>query len=175
MSISLPTYTRREIPLLGRQNRVRAIVATGLRREFRRPAVIVVTAIGAVFTTLTSVVIILFLPLINPGQPLDLSFFYLPASNTFVLLFVSLMAALVGSGLIADDLHSMAFTLYLSRPISHADYLLAKGAILAPLVSMITVVPLLLTPLIAALLGFFSWAIALEAMEIGRASCRERV
>src|SRR2546427_7303864 len=74
------------------------------------------------------------------------------------------MAAFIGSGLIADDLHSMALTLYLSRPITHADSLLAKAAILAPLVSMITVLPLVLTPLVAALLGLFSWTIALQAI-----------
>jgi len=164
MSISLPTYTRREIPLLGRRQRAWAIVATGLRRELRRPAAIVVTVIGAAITTITSIVLLLFRFVLIPGQALDLSFFAVPASNGFILLFVSLMAAVIGSGLIADDLHSMAFTLYLSRPLSHADYLLAKAAILIPLVSMITIVPLVITPLVAALLGFFPWPIALEAM-----------
>src|SRR3990172_1234954 len=38
MSISLPRFTRRETPLLGRSHRTRAIVFAGLRREFRRPA-----------------------------------------------------------------------------------------------------------------------------------------
>src|SRR5213593_619457 len=164
VSISLPTYSRLEIPLLGRRERIWAIIATGLRREFRRPAAIVVIAIGVAFTTITSIVLVLFASFLLPGQPLNLSFFALPASNGFVLFFVSLMAAIIGSGLIADDLHSMAFTLYLSRPITHADYLLAKAAILAPLVSMITVLPLVLTPLVAALLGFVSWTIALQAI-----------
>ncbi len=166
MSITLPTYTRREMPLLGRQHRVRAIIATGLRREFRRPAAIVVTAIGAAFTTISSIVLVLFAPFLLPGQPLNLSFFALPASNGAVLFFVSLMAAVIGAGLIADDVQSMAFTLYLSRPITQADYLLAKAAILAPLVSMVTILPLLLTALVAAILGFFSWTIALEAMGV---------
>ncbi len=164
MSITLPTYTRREMPLLGRQHRVRAIVATGLRREFRRPAAIVVTALGAAFTTLFSILTVLFASLIPGGATHDLSFFFLPASNGSILFFVSLMAAVIGSGLIADDLHSMAYTLYLSRPITPADYLLAKGAILAPLVSMITVLPLVVTPLVAALLSLFPWSIALEAL-----------
>ena len=164
VSISLPTYTRREIPLLGRRERVWAIIATGLRREFKRPAAIVVTVIGAALTTITSIVLLLFAFILLPGQPLNLTFFFVPAMNGFILLFVSLMAAVIGSGLIADDMHSMAFTLYLSRPISQADYLLAKAAILAPLVSMITILPLLITPLVAALLGFFSWTIALQAM-----------
>src|SRR5213078_2937887 len=99
MSISLPTYTRREMPLLGRRHRLRAIIVTGLRREFKRPAVIVSTLLGV------------------------------------ALIFITLMASLVGSALIADYLNSMALTLYLSRPITHADYLVAKAAILAPLIS----------------------------------------
>lgn len=166
MSISLPTYSRLEIPLLGRRQRVWAIIATGLRRELRRPAAIVVIALGAAFTTITSIVLLFFAQILLPGQVINLSFFAAPASNGFVLFFVSLMAAVIGSGLIADDMQSMAFTLYLSRPITQADYLLAKGAILAPLVSMVTILPLLLTSLVAALLGFFSWTIALEAMGI---------
>src|SRR5206468_7472100 len=84
MSISLPTYKRLELPLLGRRERVRAIIATGLKKEFRRPAAIVVTAIGAAFTTITSIVLLFFAPLFIPGQASDLSFFAVPASNGFV-------------------------------------------------------------------------------------------
>src|SRR5437667_1550553 len=166
MSITLPTYSRLEIPLLGRRQRVQAIITTGLRRELRRPAAIVVTALGAAFTTITSIVLLFFARFLLPGQALDLTFFALPASNGFVLFFVSLMAAVIGSGLIADDVQSMAFTLYLSRPITQLDYLLAKAAILAPLVALVTILPLLLTALVAAFLGLLSWTIALEAMGI---------
>src|SRR2546428_1970086 len=166
MSISLPTYSRLELPLLGRRERVRAIIATGLKREFRRPAAIVVTALGAAFTTITSIVLLFFASILLPGQARDLTFFALPASNGFVLFFVSLMAAVIGAGLIADDMQSMAFTLYMSRPITQTDYLLAKAAILAPLVAMVTILPLLVTALVAALLSRVSWAIALEAMGI---------
>src|SRR6266571_1122420 len=54
MSISLPTYKRLELPLLGRRERVRAIIATGLKKEFRRPAAIVLTALVAGFLSLVS-------------------------------------------------------------------------------------------------------------------------
>src|SRR5436189_177074 len=132
MSISLPTYTRREMPLLGRRHRVRAIITTGLRREFKRPAVLVVIGIGVGVTIISSIVIVLFAGVFLQGQPLDLSFFFTPASNGAILFFVTLMASVVGSALIADDLQSMALTLYLSRPITEGDYLAAKAAILAP-------------------------------------------
>src|SRR6267143_3376993 len=165
MSISLPTYTRREMPLLGRRHRLRAIIVTGLRREFKRPAALVVTGLGVGVTLVGSIVMVLLSGVLLPGQPLNLTFFYRPASNVAILFFVTLMASVVGSGLIADDLNSMALTLYLSRPITHADYLIAKAAVLAPLIAMIAVLPLALTPLVAALLGLFSWTIGLE--EIG--------
>src|SRR2546428_2279868 len=164
MSISLPTYTRREMPLLSRRHRLRAIIITGLRREFKRPATIVATAVGVGLVLVSSIVIVLFLGAFLPGQARDLSFFFVPASNGAILFFVTLMASVVGSALIADDLNSMALTLYLSRPITHADYLIAKAAILAPLISMIAVLPLVLTPFVAALLGTFSWTLALEAI-----------
>src|SRR5947208_5842400 len=164
MSISLPTYTRREMPLLGRRHRLRAIIVTGLRREFKRPAVIVSTLLGVALIVIISTAILLFAGLFLPGQTRDLSFFFVPASNGAILFFVTLMASVVGSALIADDLNSMALTLYLSRPITHADYLIAKAAILAPLISMIAVLPLVLTPFVAALLGLFAWTIALEAI-----------
>ncbi len=164
MSISLPTYTRREMPLLSRRHRVRAIVTTGLKREFKRPAAIFSIGIGTAVTTIISIIFVLFAPFLSAGQPLDLSFFFLPASNPAVLFFVTLMASVIGSGLIADDVHSMAFSLYLSRPITQADYLTAKAAILAPLVAMVAVLPLVITPLLAALLGLFPWVIALEAI-----------
>src|SRR3990172_8099260 len=167
MSTSLPTYTRREAPLLGRCYRVRAIVYAGLRREFRRPAAIVVMALGMLSTTASALVLVFLAPLLLQGQPLDLSFFYLPVANIMLLLFVTLMASVVGAGLIADDVNTMALTLYLSRPITHADYLTAKAAILAPLIGMIAVLPLALTPFVAALLGLFPWDVALLALGIG--------
>jgi len=163
MSISLPTYTRREMPLLGRSRRIRAIITTGLRREFKRPAALIETVIGVAVTVILSVALILFRQIILPRQALDLTFFFIPASNSVILFFVTLMASVVGSALIADDLQSMALTLYLSRPITQADYLIGKAAILAPLITMIAVLPLVLTPIVAAFLGLFSWTLALQA------------
>ncbi|TMA06383.1 MAG: hypothetical protein E6J93_01535, partial [Methanobacteriota archaeon] len=118
MSITLPTYSRLEIPLLGRRERLWAIIATGLRQGVRRPAAIAITMLGAAFTTITSIILLFLSFLLPAGQGTGLSFFAVPASNPFVLFFVSAMAAVIGSGLIADDIQSMAFTLYLSRPIT---------------------------------------------------------
>ncbi len=167
MSISLPTYTRREMPLQDRWHRVWAIVGTGLRRQIRRPGAIFAVGVGTTITTVVSILLVLFAPFLLPGQSLDLTYFYSTASNGAVLVFVTFMAGLVGAGLIADDLESMALTLYLSRPVSVADYLTAKAAILATLTALIAVLPLAITPLLAALLGLFPWDVALEATGIG--------
>ncbi len=166
MSISLPTYTRREIPLLGRRHRIWAIVATGLRREIRRPGAIFAVGVGTSITTISSIILVLFAPFLLGGRPLDLTFFYTASSNTAMLIFVTFMAALVGAGLIADDMESMALTLYLSRPLTSADYLTAKAAILATLTALIAILPPFITPLLAALFGLFPWDVALEAMGI---------
>lgn len=167
MSISLPSYVRRETVLLSRRHRVLAIVFTGLKRELRRPAAIFAIAAGTLLTTVISIVLVFFASFLLQGQTLDLTFFYVPASNPAILFFVTLMAAVVGSGLIADDRSSMALTLYLSRPITHADYLLAKASIVGPLVSMISVLPLVITPIVAGLLGLFGWGVALQAVGAG--------
>jgi ABC-2 type transport system permease protein len=164
MSITLPTYTRREAPLLGRRARLQTIVTTGLRREFKRPAAVFAIGVGTAITTITAIFFVLFASFLLPGQPLDLRFFYLPASNVAILFFVTLMSAVVGAALISDDLDSMALTLYLSRPITPSDYLIAKAAILVPLISMVSVLPLVITPLLGLVLGLFPWDTALAAM-----------
>ncbi len=166
MSISLPTYTRREIPLLSRRHRRWAIYTTGLRREIRRIAVLVVLVLGTAITTISSLVIVLFASFIPGAGAKDLTFFFTPASNAAILFFVMAMAAVVGGGLIADDLDSMALTLYLSRPLSAADYLGAKAAIVGTLTALVAILPLVLTPVVGALLGFFAWDVALEAAGI---------
>ncbi len=167
MSISLPTWTRREIPLLGRRQRIWAVVSTGLRREMRRPAAVVVITMGMLATIAPYLVIVFVARFLLAGQPLDLTFFYSPASNVALLFFAALIAAIVGAGLIADDLDTMALTLYLSRPLTPADYLIAKAAILATITGLLAILPLVLTPLLGALLGVFAWDIAAEAMGLG--------
>lgn len=166
MSISVPTYRRRETPLLGRSHRLRAIAVAGLRREVRRVSALFVIIGGALATIVPSILLVVFADALLQGQPRDLTFFYLPLGmNPAILFFATLMAA-VGSNLIADDIHTNALTLYLSRPITPGDYLLAKAGVLGVLVAMIALLPLALTPLFASLLGLFPWDIGLQALGI---------
>ncbi len=166
MSISLPTWTRREFPLLGRRYRVRAVIATSLRREMRKGAAVVVVAMGMIFTIVPSLLIVLVTGLFSPGQRLGLTFFPTPATSIAILFFATLIAAVVGAGLIADDVDTMALTMYLSRPLTVSDYLIAKAAILAALTALVAILPIVLTPFLGALLGLFEWPVAVEAVAI---------
>lgn len=156
------------MPLLGMRHRIWAIVTTGLRREIRRTASVFVVTVGTSITALATTLPAIVFSLIFPGAALDVPFFFTTTFGTpTILFFVTLMAAVVGGALIADDIDSMALTLYLSRPIGHFEYLLAKAGILFPLVSLVGLLPLALPPFLAALLGVVSWEVGLRALAVG--------
>jgi len=67
-----------------------------------------------------------------------ITFMAVQATLTFFL------AAVVGSGLVSPDLTNGALPLYLSRPLTRADYILGKFSALAVLISLVTWVPGLL-------------------------------
>jgi len=56
-------------------------------------------------------------------------------------LFAVVLASLAGPGLIAPDLANNALPLYFSRPLSRADYVLARLLVLVGMLSLITWVP----------------------------------
>jgi ABC-2 type transport system permease protein len=71
--------------------------------------------------------------------------------------FVLMLAALAGPGLIAPDLANNALPLYLSRPISRPEYVLAKLLVLTGLLSLVSIAPALLLFLLQAGMGGWSW------------------
>lgn len=66
--------------------------------------------------------------------------FFLVFMN-FQAVFSTLLAALAGPGLIAPDLANNALPLYLSRPLTRTDYVLARLLVLVGLLSAVTWVP----------------------------------
>jgi hypothetical protein len=54
---------------------------------------------------------------------------------------VWVMAALVGSGLVADDRRTHALHIYFSRPVRRVDYMLGKGLALGLLLALVALVP----------------------------------
>lgn len=73
-------------------------------------------------------------------------------------LFVFLVTVYVGSGLIANDRRANALQLYLSKPVTRAEYILGKMSILATFLLAVTWLPaLLLLVLQVAFSGSFSF------------------
>ncbi len=167
VTIKLPSYTRREEPLRGRPHRFLTIFASGVRRELKRwyniLALFLAIAFGLVSTTFNIFVAALF----QPGVAIDASYFFLTLASPVVLFFTLIVAAAVGSGLIADDIRHMSLTLYLSRPITAMDYLLSKASIVAFALVLAVAFPAVLGPIVAAILLYVTWEVAVVAVLAG--------
>lgn len=72
-------------------------------------------------------------------------------------MFVLVLAALAGPGLIAPDLANNALPLYLSRPLSRPEYVLTKLLVLTGLLSLVSLAPALLLLLLQTGMGGWSW------------------
>jgi hypothetical protein len=80
----------------------------------------------------------------------------------------ALLAMLVGSGLVADDLRTKALPLYLVRPLRPVDYVIGKALVLPGILAWMTLVPGLAFLL---LVGFWqepgkSWAFIADNMDV---------
>lgn len=71
----------------------------------------------------------------------DPAFFSNYFTNDALLLFIILLLAMAGSGLVADDIRNNALQLYLSRPLGKKDYILGKLAVPAFFVAVVTLIP----------------------------------
>jgi ABC-type transport system involved in multi-copper enzyme maturation permease subunit len=88
--------------------------------------------------------------------PIDASFF-----RSFVEVqgaFAFILTVLVAPPLISRDLSNNALPLYLCRPLSRAEYVLGKMAVVVFLLSLVTWIPGLLIFFFQASLGGFAWA-----------------
>jgi len=72
-------------------------------------------------------------------------------------LFAIILAALAGPGLVAPDLAHGALPLYLSRPMSRSEYVLARMLVLVGLLSTVTWVPGALLFLMQSNMAGWSW------------------
>lgn len=62
----------------------------------------------------------------------------------FQLYMASVVAAVVGPPLVANDLKTRAFLIYFSRPVSRLDYVLGKAGVLVAFLGAVTLLPSLL-------------------------------
>jgi len=67
--------------------------------------------------------------------------------------FLAILAAAAGAGLIADDRGSNALILYLSRPLTPTRYLAAKGLALGAILSLVYLVPAWILVLVSELMA----------------------
>ena len=59
----------------------------------------------------------------------------------FQMIWVLIVVARVGAGVIANDLKARALPIYFAKPVTPATYLLGKGAVVASFVALVTLVP----------------------------------
>lgn len=159
MSISAPRYVGESTRRLGRNGRVLAIFLRELRERagwgtwavvaLSYAAIVLILVIDAEFASLLGTV--------------DLATFHAPYASPVWPYLILLVATAVGSGSIADDLESRAITLYLSRPIRLADYLLAKFGAVAFWVGVTAIGPGLVGVTIVGLLGLSPASVTLAA------------
>lgn len=167
VTIKLPTYVRREEPLRGRSRRFLSIFASGVRRELKKWYNIIALFLAIAFGIISSIFTIFIAILVPLGGEIDASFFFGTLANPVILFFTLIVGSAVGSGLIADDIRHMSLTLYLSRPITTADYLLSKASIVAFAIILAVAIPTVLGPIVAAILLYVTWDVAILALLSG--------
>jgi ABC-2 type transport system permease protein len=153
--------------LRGRFFRVWSIFASGVRRGFRRPFALITILLALAFGVISTIFNIFVAGLF--GQEITLSSFFQTLTNPAVLVFMLLVAAGVGAGLIADDMRHRSLTLYLSRPVTSLGYVAAKASIVGLALFLAVAFPGVVAPIVAALLGYTGWETALLALGAGLA------
>ncbi|MEE9592753.1 MAG: hypothetical protein V3W28_04140 [Thermoplasmata archaeon] len=166
-TVRLPTYLRREEPLRPRFFRVWSIFTSGVRRGFRRPLALIVLILALAVSVILTIFTIFVLGLF--GGEVTLTDFFVTLTNPAILVFMLLVASGIGAGLIADDLRHRSLTLYLSRPVTSLGYVAGKASIVGLALFIAIAFPGIVGPIVAALLGYVSWEVALIALGAGLA------
>ncbi|MGJ5817594.1 ABC transporter permease [Paludibaculum fermentans] len=154
MAVYKRGYQRYQGPLTGHWTRLFSLPRFSWERLFQQRLVVLLLTASLIWPLLCGLFIYLsnhleiFASLTNNrGQDGGLAKF-MEINPRFFLIFMNfqstfsvLLAALAGPGLIAPDLANNALPLYLSRPLTRKDYVLARLLVLVGLLSTITWVP----------------------------------
>jgi ABC-2 type transport system permease protein len=151
MAVYKRGYQRYQGTLTGHWTRLLAMPRFAWKRLFEQRLVVLLTVVSLVWPLLCA----FFIYLSNHAElwagmgrefrefiAIEPSFFMTFMSVQAV--FVIFLAAMAGPGLIAPDLANNALPLYLSRPLSRPDYVMAKMVVLLGVLSLVTWVPGLL-------------------------------
>jgi ABC-type transport system involved in multi-copper enzyme maturation permease subunit len=165
MSISAPRYTIPSLERESRARRVRVIVVDGLMRRLGALNIVLIV-LGSL---IVGVEVVLFTTpafaiLINGGGSVALKNFATPYLSIAYLLLATLLVASAGASAIAGDVANRSITLYLSRPITPADYLLGKGLAVGLVLVIFFLVPGIAACLFAYVVGNVSLGLATVAM-----------
>jgi ABC-type transport system involved in multi-copper enzyme maturation permease subunit len=165
MTITAPRYTLAAHEREPRWKRVRVIVFEGLMRRLGALNIVLIV-LGSLIVGVEVVLFTTpaFAEILNGGGPVSLSNFDTPYLTTPYLLLATLLTASAGASSIAGDVADRSITLYLSRPISPADYLVGKGAAVALVLAIFFFVPGFAACLFAYFVGNVSIALAATAM-----------
>jgi ABC-type transport system involved in multi-copper enzyme maturation permease subunit len=132
LDASIPLRTQRWIPIA--REGLKALIG------FRAYLALISIAWLPVFGRLVQVYFTTRFPEARRIVPVDDKFFF-EACLYPQFVFMYLMAAYAGAGLIANDMRTGGLLLYLSRPLTLGDYILGKFSILFVSLSMVTLVP----------------------------------
>ncbi|MEA2053944.1 MAG: hypothetical protein U9O96_02325 [Candidatus Thermoplasmatota archaeon] len=130
--------------------RVLTIVKKGAVLAFKSKWVIALIILTYFFGVVTRLVSIIFMPV--KFEPEFFQGFFDESQLWFIL-----MSAVVGSGLIADDLKNNSVVLYFSR-VSKAGYITGKFGVLASVLSVVVLLPGILLFFMALLSSSESWS-----------------
>ena len=162
MTIATPRYALSDASTRPRIERVWTILSENTRLRGLRVGPLLLVGFGF---TATFVPLLLSEMLANYGlfgAP-QLSTFYEAYQSPMLLIFAMLMSAVVGAGIVADDLRTKAISLYLSRPLTVMDYLVGKSGVVALLLALLAILPGVLTAIIVGLLGYVPADVAATA------------
>jgi ABC-type transport system involved in multi-copper enzyme maturation permease subunit len=132
LDASIPLRNQRWIPIA--REGLKALVS------FRAFLALIAVAWLPVFGRLVQVYFTTRFPEARRIVPIDNKFFFEACSYPEIV-FMLLMAAYAGAGLVANDMRTGGLLLYLSRPLTLSDYIFGKFAVLFVSLSMVTLIP----------------------------------
>jgi ABC-type transport system involved in multi-copper enzyme maturation permease subunit len=166
VSIFLPDYSRPPPVLLPRRNRVAAILSTEIRARSR---VVNYVVLAMIYLVVDVPIVFEFYFRANfgaflPSSAPTLSLFLAPFGAGPWAFFLVLLSSSVGAAIIAGDFATRAITMYFARPITRADYLVAKAGAVGFWIALGAVAPGVVGTIIVLALGYVGLPLAVEAV-----------
>jgi ABC-type transport system involved in multi-copper enzyme maturation permease subunit len=164
MSLHPPRYSLPPPPLRPHSARVEVVLGATFRERLGALNIVLLTFIFIV--VLLQIIVPFYLASLVPGLSNGpaLTLMYLPFSSQVWFFFQVLFTASIGAGVVANDVANRSITMYLARPITHADYLAAKSAAIGLWLVLAVIAPGVIGSVIVLALGYVSLWVALQAV-----------